>query len=50
MTIRGLRQRVEIYSRRRWTSPQIQEIESAFQWSALLVIVMAVCIVLGGRG
>jgi hypothetical protein len=50
MTIRGLRQRAEIYGRRRWTDPHLREVEVAFMGAALLISLMMVLMVCGGRG
>ena len=50
MTLRSIRQRIEIYSRRRWTEPQLHEIEIAVMGGAVLVALMALFIKWGAKG
>jgi hypothetical protein len=44
------RYRMEVYSRRRWTEPQLHEVELAVMGSAVLIGIMALLIVLGRNG
>lgn len=50
MTIRSLRQRVEIYSRRRWTDTDLRERELAIMGAAVLVALMMLFMVWGRNG
>ena len=50
MTIRSIRERIEIYSRRRWSEPELREVEIAVMGGALLVAILALLIKWGAKG
>lgn len=50
MTIRSLRERAEIWSRRRWTDAELHEREIAIMGAAVLVALMMLLMVWGRNG
>lgn len=50
MTLRSIRARIEIYSRRRWTDAELHEREIGIMGGAVLVALMMMFMVWGGRG
>lgn len=48
--LRAWRERIELYRRRRWSEPEIREVELALMGASLLVAIMALLVVLGRLG
>ena len=48
--IKAWRYRLELYSRRRWSEPEINEIEAAMMGACVLVAIIALLVVMGRNG
>ena len=48
--LKAWRYRLGLYSRRRWTDPEINEVEAAVMGACVLVAIIALLVVMGRNG